>query len=89
MVYTTYKNGDDWGMVFDIVLTCFNHIAHIFTHHFPFTLRGSCLRTRRRRPCTSSNSPPMHWPTLSWLADGDAEMVGQLEDMEVSMGVPQ
>jgi hypothetical protein len=31
----------------------------------------------------------MHWPTLSWLADGDAEMVGQLEDMEISMGVPQ
>jgi hypothetical protein len=31
----------------------------------------------------------MHWPPLSWLADGDAEMVGQLEDMEISMGVPQ
>jgi|Cyp1metagenome_2_1107374.scaffolds.fasta_scaffold12411_6 hypothetical protein len=35
MVYTTYKNGDDWGMVYGFVLTNNNGL---YNHYKPSTM---------------------------------------------------
>ena len=57
MVYTIYKNGDDWGMVYDIVFTLIRWISGKFVIPMVVT-NNSKLKLKKRM---SLNDRPRIW----------------------------